>query len=214
MTKNSRSAFSDALKAGRMKSTKKPEHPRPSTRPTDWRDLLRRVRLLFAAAAPVLAADQWTKAWVLSTIPPQPETGLHLYEPYALTVIKGFLAFIHTRNTGSAFSLFSRHPEILTALAVALSVVVLFWALFLLPGRDKLGRVAMGLILGGAVGNLADRFLRQFEVTDFILILIQYKGRYWPTFNVADMAICVGIGLFFIASLKEAIKERREARAL
>ncbi|MFP4380673.1 MAG: signal peptidase II [Candidatus Sumerlaeia bacterium] len=174
---------------------------------------LRRCRLFFLVVAPVLILDQWTKAWVLRNIMVQPGYGLRLEEPYALTIVPKLLAFIHTKNTGSAFSLFDQHPEILTIVAALLSVGVLVWALFFIPSRDRLGLVSLALIFGGAMGNLIDRFLRDYEVTDFILVLIQYKGRYWPTFNVADVAICVGIGLFMIATFLEARREKKQIQA-
>ncbi|NQU43965.1 signal peptidase II, partial [bacterium] len=151
----------------------------------------------WVACIPVLIVDQASKWWVLNRIPVQPEgMGLRLDEPFAFTVVPRLLAFIHTRNEGAAFSIFQTMPALLTLIAAGLAVAVLVWALFFLPAPERLSRISLGLIFGGAVGNLVDRVLHDLHVVDFILVLIQYKGRLWPTFNVADMAICVGIGLF------------------
>lgn len=172
------------------------------------------VILFGLCALVVLLADQGSKAWVIRNIPRQPHAGhLFLVEPYARVVADGVLAFIHTGNTGSAFSLFQEHPIILTFLAGLLSLGVCLWAVWWVPPGSLLTRVALGLILGGALGNLIDRVFRDYEVTDFILVLINWKGRYWPTFNVADTAICVGIGLYLIGNWREARAEGRARSA-
>lgn len=156
--------------------------------------------IFFSTAALVALLDQVSKFWVLGHIPAQPEgMGLCLREPYALIAVPKLLAFIHTRNEGAAFSLFNTYPVVLTTVAGVMALGVLIWAL-LLPAGDRLTRLALGMIFGGAAGNIADRFLHDFQVVDFILVLVTFKGRFWPTFNVADIAICVGIGLFLIAS--------------
>jgi signal peptidase II len=153
----------------------------------------------FVIAMVVFALDQITKHWVLNNITVQPGAGLYLEGDYLRPIIPHLLGFIHTRNDGAAFSLFNTYPVVLTAVAGVLALGVLAWAIFS-PENTRLTRIALGLIFGGAVGNIADRFLHDFQVVDFILVLITVNGRYWPTFNVADIAICVGIGLFLIAA--------------
>jgi signal peptidase II len=157
--------------------------------------------LLFSAIAlVVLILDQIAKYWVLNHIAVQPSgMGLSLQDEYMRTIIPKVLGFIHTRNDGAAFSLFNAHSVILTVVAVLLALGVLAWAIFS-PENTRFTRIALGLIFGGAMGNIADRFLHDFQVVDFILVLITLNGNYWPTFNVADVAICVGIGLFLIAA--------------
>ena len=140
--------------------------------------------LLVALA--VLALDQWSK-WLVEA---------HLPHLASMEVIPGFLNFTHVRNTGVAFGLFAAHGDDLHTLALsavgllALAVVlVYFWRT---PATDRLLLGALSLVLGGAVGNLADR-IAGGAVTDFVDV---YVGTYhWHTFNVADSAITVGLVL-------------------
>jgi len=167
------------------------------------RQKIRQSVAFWLAAVPILLADQVSKAWVLSRIPLQPRGGgLDLSPDYAVIPVPHLLAFIHTRNEGAAFSAFQAYPIVLAGVAAVLSVGVLVWALWYLPAPERLSRVALGLIFGGAMGNLVDRVFHDWQVVDFILVLVQWRGRMWPTFNLADSAICVGIGLFMIAAFR------------
>ena len=138
--------------------------------------------VFFLTALLVVAADQLSKLWIrsnLATGESLPETGLFR------------LTYVH--NTGAAFGLFPDQSFLLTIVALIGIVVLLFFALFIyrrFPFLDsRLGKLALGLVLGGTVGNLIDR-LRFGYVTDFIDIGI------WPAFNIADSAIVVGVILF------------------
>ena len=115
----------------------------------------------------------------------------------------GFFRITHVHNTGAAFGLFQGHSFTLTIVASAGIAVILLCALFLyrrFPILDSMpSRLALGLILGGTIGNLIDR-LRFGYVTDFIDIGI------WPTFNIADSAITVGAILFAYSSLRSLSK--------
>ena len=141
----------------------------------------------------VLLADQWSKWLVEQRLP------LYSVEP----VIPGFLNFTHVKNPGVAFGFLASlgresGPWILSLLGLfALSLVGLyFWRL---DRSQRLLLTALGLILGGAVGNLVDRMAAGM-VTDFIDV---YVGTYhWHTFNVADSAITVGIVLIAWDSLR------------
>jgi signal peptidase II len=140
--------------------------------------------LLVALA--VLAFDQWTK-WLVEA---------HLPHLSSTEVIPGLLNFTHVRNTGVAFGLFAANGHDLHTLALSLVgllalavVLVYFWRT---PASDRLLLTALALVLGGAVGNLADR-IAGGAVTDFIDV---YVGTYhWHTFNVADSAITIGLVL-------------------
>lgn len=135
------------------------------------------------------------------------ERFLPLHRP--MEVIPGFLNFTHVQNSGVAFGMFaangnSRGTLILTGLGIVALVVVgiYFWRT---STRDRLMLSSLALILGGAVGNLLDR-IATGSVTDFI---DAYVGTYhWHTFNVADSAITIGIGLMaveiFLAGKKPA----------
>jgi len=109
-------------------------------------------------------------------------------------VIPGFLRLWHVRNSGAVWGFLSGHdggwvPRAITALAaVALGVVLYF---FLRAGRhEHLERLAYALILGGALGNLIDR-LRLGYVVDFLDVFV--RSWHWPTFNVADSGITIGV---------------------
>jgi len=157
-----------------------------------WR-LLRYRRLLLISAT-VLAADQATKAWIAARLP---------FNTYgeaggAIPVIRGFLYIVHVGNTGAAWSMFSGRSILLAALAAATLVGIVL-------GRRALGLVAaqtqacFGLMCGGIAGNLLDR-LTHGHVVDFLDF---HFGSYvYPTFNVADSAICVGVAFYVLSSIR------------
>lgn len=134
--------------------------------------------LFFLTALLVVSADQLTKIWIRSN--------LALYQSIP---DRGFFQLTHIHNTGAAFGLFPDQPFLLTVVASVGVVLLLIYALFFhrrFPILDNiLGSLALGLILGGTIGNLIDR-LRLGYVTDFISIGI------WPDFNIADSAVTVG----------------------
>ena len=128
---------------------------------------------LFLIALSVVAADQLSKYLIRANM----ELGQSIPS-------EGFLRLTYTTNTGGAFGLFSNQAFLL-ALAAVIAIVVLVRYMRYLPPHSWLLKIALGLLLGGAVGNLIDR-VRLGEVTDFIDI-----GA-WPVFNLADSAIVVG----------------------
>jgi signal peptidase II len=139
----------------------------------------------FVIALGVVALDQVTKAIVIAKIP------MHQTIP----VIRGFFDLTHLKNTGAAFGVLasagSARPLLVTLLALAVFAGVLAWSLSA-PAEHRLLQVALALIMGGAVGNLVDR-VRFQSVTDFLRF---YVDRWeWPSFNVADSAISVGVAL-------------------
>ncbi|MEO8054576.1 MAG: signal peptidase II [Acidobacteriota bacterium] len=138
-----------------------------------------------ALALGVVVLDQATKALVVANIP--------LYR--TIPVIRGFFDLTHLQNTGAAFGFMasagSARPLLVTLLALAVFAGVLAWSLTARP-EHRLLQGALGLIMGGAVGNLIDR-VRFRAVTDFLRF---YVDRWeWPSFNVADSAISVGVVL-------------------
>ncbi len=141
-------------------------------------------RHFFLTAILVVAADQLTKFWVRANLAP------HQSIPE-----EGFLQITHVKNTGAVFGLFADHTLLLSLTAlVGIAALLIFYRY--LPLDTTLSKSALGLLLGGTVGNLADR-LRLGYVTDFIDVGI------WPTFNLADSAIVVGAAIlaFFFLSL-------------
>jgi signal peptidase II len=137
----------------------------------------------------VVALDQFTKQLVLRFLGYTQEK----------VILDGFFKFVHWGNTGAAWSLFRGNNLLLAAVAVA-ALVVLFFSRRHFDSRTLLGQVAFGLIFGGIVGNLIDR-LTVRHVIDFIYFYLQQRGGTeigFPAFNVADSAICTGVGLIFL----------------
>ena len=140
--------------------------------------------LLVALA--VILLDQASKEWVRGTF------GLH----EAIPVVPGFFDLTYIRNTGAAWGMFSGQNLALSLLAFGMLVVLVVFRRKLLP-PGRLHRVALGLLCGGIVGNLFDR-LRLDYVTDFLDF--HFRGSHFPAFNVADSAICVGVGIYILGS--------------
>lgn len=149
---------------------------------------LRKFSVPIVSALLLGAADQASKAWAIRSLP--------LFEPRV--VVPGFFDLVHVRNTGVAFSLLSTldhrwvHPFLILATVLAMGAVLAYIAY--LPCRGT-APVGLGLILGGAIGNLIDR-ARLGYVVDFIDL--HWRGHHWPTFNVADIGISVGVALLVI----------------
>ena len=143
--------------------------------------------------AATLIADRWTKALVRSR--------LDLNE--SISVIDGFFNITYVRNTGVAFGIFSSisspAKSVLLSLFTAFAAVVVVTYSVRNPAGNRLLQVALGLILGGALGNLYDRLAYGY-VVDFLEL---YAGSYhWPSFNVADAAISTGVVLLAIEIIR------------
>jgi len=112
----------------------------------------------------------------------------------SIPVIQGIFNLTLVHNTGIAFGLFHGGSKILLA-AILIGIVILFWFAFKLRNESVVFRLALGFILGGAIGNLIDR-LTQGAVVDFL------DFRIWPVFNLADSFITVGVFILIITILK------------
>lgn len=140
-------------------------------------------------ALTILILDQLTK-WVIVR---------GLEDGRIIEIIPRFLQLIHRTNTGAAWSMFQDSPGLLTVFATAVAVGLAVWSLVLKP-EERILRIPLAMILGGAVGNLIDRY-RLGHVVDFI-------DAHWddvyhfPTFNVADSAICIGMALLILMNLR------------
>lgn len=149
-------------------------------------------RLLLSLAAAVFILDQATKLWIERAI----EYG-SFYPPDAIEVIPGFFHLVHVGNTGAAWSLFSEHTEILAVIGF-LALGLIYFARESLELKRRPNQLAFGLIIGGIVGNLLDR-VRLGHVTDFLDF--QFGSYHFPSFNVADSGITVGVTLYIAATL-------------
>ena len=126
-----------------------------------------------------------------------------------LILIPNLLNLAFATNTGAAFSILSGRTLLLTMISLIVIVGIAIWAVRLAPEERGL-RLELGLILGGAIGNQIDR-LRLGHVIDFIDAHWFWKAH-WPTFNIADSAICVGMALLALAMFRPASKPQPAVR--
>lgn len=149
-------------------------------------------RGLYSLAGVVLAVDQISKHWVVGTYRTWPTDGYG----YSRPIIPGFFSFTYAQNTGGAFSILQSNTLLLAAASAVAAAAILVYTLRARSPLPGLLAVALGGALGGALGNLLDR-LRLHYVVDFLDL---HAGTHyqWPIFNVADSAICVGVGLLAI----------------
>ena len=153
---------------------------------------LKKYHLLIYTATIIVVLDQVTKAWIQKTMT------LH----QSIPVIPDFFNLTFIKNPGAAFGLFAESGG---TFRTAFFIIVSFLAVGVLtylyantPGEFRLMRLALSLVMGGAIGNLIDR-VRFGEVVDFLDF---YIGRYhWPAFNVADSCITVGVTFLIAHSL-------------
>jgi signal peptidase II len=151
-------------------------------------------RRMIVVALAVFALDQFTKFLV--------NHYLGLYDEK--NVIPGFFKFVHWGNTGAAWSLFTNKNGWLAVVGVV-ALLVLFRSRRHFDIHTTMGQLALGLIFGGILGNLTDRLVLK-QVTDFLYFYMDRRGAGtigFPAFNVADSAICIGVGLIFLSSLKK-----------
>jgi signal peptidase II len=141
----------------------------------------------FLVAGAVVVADQLTKLWAVAALPGRP-----------VHVVDRLLELRLTRNPGGAFSILTGLTPVLAVLAAVMAVVLVRTTR---RTTDRIVAYSLALVLGGAVGNLVDRLVRspgvlRGEVVDFI------KLPHWPTFNLADSAITIGVALIIVRGWK------------
>jgi len=156
--------------------------------------ILRHNGILFLIAAIVIVLDQITKALV--------RQNLALGEAWApIPAIGDFFRFLYWQNRGAAFGTLQNAGPILTVVRIAIAIFIVFFYQKA-ETKDRLMRVSLSLMLGGAIGNLIDQFMLGF-VTDFIAV-----GKF-PIFNVADSCVTIGVGLMLLDML---IKEKNGSK--
>ena len=164
-----------------------------------WRANLPRLLALVLA---IVAADQVSKVLVTNSL------GLGQSVP----LIPGLLHFTLVRNTGMAFGLLAGadipfKALLVTLLSLAAMGAVTYYALKS-PQNERLTRLGLTFILGGALGNIIDR-IRLGYVVDFVDVF--YGDTHWPAFNVADTCICIGVGLLLLDSIRQRDDEPEAA---
>jgi signal peptidase II len=170
----------DASQRGTAASERSPEASDPGPAASERGPQASRWALFALLALVVVALDQLTKAWVVGRLAPGE----------SWDVAGDLLRIVHGQNTGGLFGLF--HGQATVFALASLVVVALIVGYEWYAGRSLLMTVALGLLLGGALGNLTDR-LRIGYVVDFVDAGI--GGLRWYTFNVADAAISTAIVL-------------------
>ena len=165
-----------------------PAEPEPRTR--DFR--IRMALWLYSTAVLLYAADRITKVMAESSLRGEP----------GVTLIPGILQLQYTTNSGGAFGLFGGATWLFLTATFVVGGVIVFSSLNL-PNRSL--AVALGLVLGGALGNLTDRAIRgdgfSGRVVDFLAIATgPDEDPLWPVFNLADAAIVAGAGLILVGT--------------
>lgn len=194
----------------------------------DVESMVQRFRVLLIVGLAILAADQVTKYLAVAHLtqaldgrsgverlegfvsernldndPPVPGGVRRTTPPYA--VLENYWHFRYVENPGAAWGILASQPEnVRRPFFHLVSLVALGFVLYMYarlgPGQNRM-RWALALVMGGALGNFLDRLVRGY-VIDFIdWHWRNQPGMHWPTFNVADAAICVGVGLLILDSL-------------
>lgn len=174
----------------REASTAGPTPGEPAPAPA--RSRVRWLGPILWLSLPVVAIDQVTKATVRAHLP--------LYASH--TVVPGFLDFTHVRNTGAAFGLlnaadFAFKPTLIACVATAALIGIAVYAARLSP-HQRVARIGLALVLGGAAGNLIDRFTAGY-VIDFVDAY--WRGYHFWAFNVADSGITIGVAMMMLDML-------------
>jgi len=149
-----------------------------------------KLRVFLVALSVALPLDQLTKYWITS----------HFYYGQTVPVIAGFFDLTHVRNPGGAFSFFAsgsfeqRMFFFIGTGLLAIALLIVFYRR--LEPQARLSALALGSILGGALGNLIDR-VAYGEVIDFLDFHL-WGGYTWPTFNLADSFIVVGVAILML----------------
>lgn len=165
----------------------------------------RRARIYDALALLVIiiivGVDQWTKALVVAHLYP-PETGPQIH------LIGQYLLLFYIQNNGAAFSLFANSAILIGLITIAVAVICYIYARMINSGSLAI-KLIMGMIVGGALGNIIDRIRHSGYVVDFIAFRIPQINFYFAIFNVADACISVGVFLFFVSLLASSFRRPR-----
>ena len=156
---------------------------------------MKKALYFFVTIILVMILDQWTKLLVLS----------HFEYGESLAMIRDFFSLTYVRNTGAAFGfLASANPAFRVPFFLAVPIVAMVILGFLyrdLPKDSRWRSLALGLVTGGAIGNLIDRVRLGF-VVDFLDFHYQ-NVYYFPAFNVADSAICIGVAILLLSTIEK-----------
>jgi len=163
----------------------------------------RRAALFWIAAAAILVLDLWTKQAVFERLGVDPSTIESIDvsgPPKRIALLGQRVSFVALLNPGMMWGAFRNHPTLLKVVR-PLAVLVIFLLLSSLPAAQWRSRVALGAILGGALGNIYDSF-KFVGVRDFLEVDLDFPVfDPFPAFNVADSAICVGVAVLALGMM-------------
>ena len=151
----------------------------------------RKAWLVLAVAGIVIVLDQWTKDLVRKNIPDYTSM-------IPIPALGEYFVFEHVHHYGAAFGMFQNQGNLFIIVAVIVTLGILVYVRYL-PTDARLVRLLLGLMLGGALGNVIDR-INQGYVTDFVKMGVP-GVYYWPNYNIADSAIVggvIGLGIYVI----------------
>jgi signal peptidase II len=150
---------------------------------------------LWSVAIIGLAADLASKTWAINSLGcPQ--------NPHPVVIIQDYVRFFIAFNDGAVAGVASGKTPLLIAVTIA-ALFFLFWMFSVSLKNQRLYHFAMGMLIGGALGNLHDRLFNNGYVVDFIEVNLHFPpANPWPTFNIADMLLCLGVGIMLISILK------------
>jgi signal peptidase II len=188
----------------------------PDAAPAAPHRAARRSLLFWGAALVILCLDLWTKSLVFERLGVDPSRYRTIREfqdegpRVKLDVLGDKVRFVATLNPGMMWGAFDNHPALLKVVR-PLAVLVIFLLLSSIPATQWSARLALGGILGGALGNIFDSF-RYIGVRDFLEVNLRNVPVFspFPAFNLADSAICVGVAVLALGMMRSP-KETPEA---
>ena len=163
----------------------------------------RRAWLVLVVAGVVILLDQWTKELVRQSIPDYTSI-------IPVPALGEYFIFEHVHNYGAAFGMFQNQGNFFIIVAIVVVIGILAYVRYL-PTDAWIVRVLLGLMLGGAIGNVIDR-INQGYVTDFVKMGIP-GVYYWPNYNIADSAIVIGVIGLGIYVVVDDIRKQRQQKA-
>ncbi|MCL4542716.1 MAG: signal peptidase II [Deltaproteobacteria bacterium] len=149
----------------------------------------KKLIILISVFLPVLIFDQYLKYLI--------NNSLTLFQK--ITVIKYYFNIVHVNNAGIAFGLMNNYSSLFIVIFTALIIIFMAYILFRLKISSGLFIISSSLVISGAFSNLLNRIFQGY-VVDFLDFHIY--GYHWPSFNIADSSVVIGMILFFISIIK------------
>lgn len=166
------------------------------------RNWFRHAWIVLVVAAVIIGLDQWTKELVRATIP--------IYaSAYPIPALGEYFYFQHVYNYGAAFGMFQDFGSFFIIVAAIVSIAILIYVRYI-PLDQWFVRAMLGMQMGGAIGNVIDRIYQGY-VTDFIKMGIP-DVYYWPTYNIADSGIVIGVIGLGIYIVRDDLRRQRAER--